>query len=129
MRRTVAIAQGTYYVATGVWPLLDLYSFELVSGPKTDDWLVKTVGVLITVVGFVLFSAGLKRQVSMPIVMLAVGSASVLAAIEFYYAMRGVIWPIYLLDGVAELVLIAWWMVAVLRDRGATTTRTATRHA
>ena len=34
-------AQGALYVVTGVWPLLHMASFEAVTGPKTDDWLVR----------------------------------------------------------------------------------------
>ncbi|MBV8580277.1 MAG: hypothetical protein JOZ86_06540, partial [Candidatus Eremiobacteraeota bacterium] len=37
---------AAYYLATGLWPLLDMRSFELVTGRKTDRWLVKMVGAL-----------------------------------------------------------------------------------
>src|SRR3712207_8811708 len=37
-------------------------SFQAVTGPKTDLWLVKTVGVLVIAIGSVLCSAGLRRQ-------------------------------------------------------------------
>ena len=47
----LALLQGIFYVATGVWPLIDIVSFQVVTGPKTDLWLVKTVGVLVTVIG------------------------------------------------------------------------------
>jgi hypothetical protein len=36
----VALVQGAFYVATGVWALVDLDSFMAVTGPKTDLWLV-----------------------------------------------------------------------------------------
>ena len=50
--------QGIYYVATGLWPILNMRSFEMVTGPKRDKWLVKTVGALITAIGStLLFSA------------------------------------------------------------------------
>src|SRR5438067_11801258 len=57
--RSVAIAQGAYFVATGIWPLLHMPSFEAVTGPKVDKWLVRTVGVLVSVVGGVLVAADL----------------------------------------------------------------------
>jgi hypothetical protein len=122
VKKLVAVVQGSYYVATGLWPLLDMASFEAVSGPKTDDWLVKTVGVLVTVIGSVLLYAGLKSQLGGPIRVLAIASAAGLAAIDFFYAMRGVIWPIYMLDGVGEVVLIALWLLAISRDRAPTPT-------
>jgi hypothetical protein len=43
--------QAAYYCLTGIWPLLHLASFEAVTGPKTDDWLVKMVGLLAAVIG------------------------------------------------------------------------------
>jgi hypothetical protein len=45
--RLVGITQGTYYAATGLWPILWMRSFEAVTGPKQDHWLVKTVGALV----------------------------------------------------------------------------------
>ena len=46
---TLAMIQGAYFLATGIWPLLHLASFMRVTGPKTDRWLVKTVGALVAV--------------------------------------------------------------------------------
>ena len=49
--RFVALAHACYYLITGVWPLLSIGTFEKVTGPKTDRWLVKTVGILVGVGG------------------------------------------------------------------------------
>ena len=117
MTRVVAAVQGVYYAATGIWPLMSIYSFETVSGPKTDDWLVRTVAVLVLVVGFVLLSAAIKHDLGTPVRILAIGSAGGLAFIDFYYAMRGVIWPVYMLDGIGEVALIVLWAIALTRDR------------
>lgn len=120
MKRLVAALQGAYYTATGVWPLLSLSSFEAVSGPKTDGWLVITVGVLVTVIGLGLLAAAWTRQTGAPVRVIAIGSAAGLAFVDFYFALRGVIWPIYMLDGLGELVLIALWTAAIVRERGHT---------
>jgi hypothetical protein len=112
-----ALLQGGYYLLTGAWPLVSLATFEAVTGPKTEDWLVHTVGVLVIVIGAVLLTAATQRGVHAPVVVLAVGSAAGLAAIEFFYVLRGVIWPIYMLDAVGELGLIALWGIAIFRDR------------
>lgn len=120
MTRAVAAVHGSYYVATGLWPLMSMYSFEFVSGPKTDDWLVRTVAVLVLVVGLVLLSAAIKRDLGAPVRMLAIGSAGGLAFIDFFYAMRGVIWPVYMLDGIGETALIVLWAIALMRDRRTT---------
>jgi hypothetical protein len=114
-RVRLALGQGTFYLMTGVWPLVSLPTFERVTGPKTDRWLVKTVGVLVTVIGAVLLVAGRRRQVSDEVVLLAVGSAAGLASIDTIYRLRGRIATVYLLDAIAELMLIAGWLRAVRR--------------
>jgi hypothetical protein len=117
MTRTVAMMQGVYYIVTGIWPLISMNTFEWVSGPKTDDWLVRTVGILVVVVGLVLVSAAIKRDLGAPARILGVGSAAGLAWIDFFYAMRGVIWPIYMLDGIGQVGLIVLWAIALMKDR------------
>ena len=52
-----ALAQGLYYAFTGVWPLISMSSFLAVTGPKTDLWLVNTVGILVLCSGLVIFLA------------------------------------------------------------------------
>jgi hypothetical protein len=108
----LAGAQGIYYAATGIWALVDITSFQLVTGPKTDLWLVKTVGVLVTVIGVVLLLAARSRRVTAEIVLLAVGSALGLAAIDLIYALGGTISRIYLLDAAAEVALALLWLAA-----------------
>ena len=105
----LALAQGAFYVATGVWPLVSVRTFEAVTGPKVDRWLVKTVGALVTVVGGVLVAAGSQRRVTPEIALLAAGSAAVLASIDAVYVAKGRISPVYLLDAAVELPLAAAW--------------------
>ena len=108
----LALIQGIFYVATGVWPLIDIVSFQVVTGPKTDLWLVKTVGVLVTVIGLVLLSAARSRRVTAEMVLLAVGSALGLAGIDLIYALSGRISAVYLADAVVEIGLAVLWAVA-----------------
>ena len=111
----LAVAQGAFYVATGVWPILHMRSFEAVTGEKTDDWLVKTVGALIAVAGVTMITAGLRRRVTPEIALLAAGSAAALATVDVVYTNKGVIRPVYLLDAVAEAGLIGGWVAAAAR--------------
>ncbi len=108
----VALAQAALYVGTGVWPLLSMRTFEKVTGPKTDRWLVKTVGVLVAVIGGVLAMVSRRRKMPAEILLLAVGSALGLTAIDCVYVAKKRISPVYLLDAVAEVVLAALWAVA-----------------
>ena len=116
--RYLSLAQGAYYVITGVWPLVSIGTFQKVTGPKTDLWLVKTVGVVVGVIGGVLAVAGLRRQTAPEIPLLAVGSAAGLAGIDIVYVAKKRISRIYLLDAAAELLLIAGWtFVSILGTR------------
>jgi hypothetical protein len=112
----LALMQGIYYGATGLWPIFHIQSFQLVTGPKTDLWLVKTVGVLVTVVGAVLLSASRRHRVTDEIILLAVGSALGLAAIDLIYALSGRISAIYLGDAAVEIGLVLLWVMARLRE-------------
>jgi hypothetical protein len=78
----LSLGQGIFYLATGVWPLLNMCTFERVTGPKTDRWLVKTAGVVITAIGGALMLAGARRRVSPEIELHAVTSAAGLTATD-----------------------------------------------
>lgn len=108
----VAMLQGVYYFLTGVWPLLSLRTFMWVTGPKRERWLVRTVGVLIAVIGGTIAMAGWRQAVSVEIGLLGVGCAAGLGAIDVIYPLRGTISKIYLADAAAEGVLIGLWIWA-----------------
>lgn len=103
--------QGLYYFISGVWPLLSITTFQIVTGPKVDIWLVKTVGSLLMVTGLVLVIVAIRRRVSLEIVVLAIGNAFALTVIELIYWSNGTISAIYLLDAVVEVLLIIGWLL------------------
>ena len=105
----LARLQAIFYIVTGVWPFLSIRSFEAITGPKVDRWLVKTVGALVTVIGAALALASRRKQVAPEIVVVAAGSAAALAAIDTVYVARRRISPVYLLDAVAEVALVTGW--------------------
>ena len=107
----LAFIQAAYFIATGVWPIVHIRSFMKVTGPKTDLWLVKTVGALVTVIGAVIALAAWRRRIDLEIVALTVLSAAALLAVDVIYVLRRVIDKIYLLDAVAEILLIAAWII------------------
>ena len=115
MAQLMLIVQGVYYIATGLWALVHMRSFEMVTGPKRDTWLVKTVGALVLVVGWILVLGGVRRRPAAETVLLATGSATALAAVETYYAARGRISPVYLADACGEVALVGTLLRAVAR--------------
>ena len=108
----LALTQGAYFLATGVWPLMHLPSFEAVTGRKTDKWLVRTVGILVAVVGGALVSAGARGRVTPEIAALAAGTAAGLGAIDTVYGGSGRISRIYLADAAVEGLLVLAWLAA-----------------
>ncbi|RPH38124.1 hypothetical protein EHM92_00860 [bacterium] len=113
--RITALGQGLYYVLTGLWPLVSMSTFLAVTGPKTDLWLVNTVGILVLVSGLVVFFAALRKAVTLEILLLAAGSALGLCAIDIIYVSIGRIDPIYLADATAEIVIVALYTASILR--------------
>ncbi len=113
----MSLLQGGFYVATGLWPIVHLRSFEAVTGPKLEGWLVKTVGALITVIGGTLLFAGRRRGVGPELRLLGAGSAAAFTAVDLVYTAKRRISPVYLLDAVAEAALIAGWGLAEARSR------------
>ena len=112
LSRVVGLGQALYYIATGVWSLVSIDTFQKVTGPKTDLWLVKTVGVLVIVIGGVVGIGSTRRSTGPEIPMLAVGSAAGLTAIDVVYVAKRRIAPIYLLDALGEIALIIGWAMA-----------------
>jgi energy-converting hydrogenase Eha subunit E len=103
----VLYVQGGYYLVTGLWPLVHLASFEAITGPKVDDWLVRMVGLLAAVIGATLVVAARHEARTSEIYVLAIGSALAFAAIDTWYALQGQIAPVYLADAVVELGVVA----------------------
>lgn len=117
--RAVALAwaQGIYFFLTGVWPVVSPGTFQWVTGPKYDVWLVKTVGLLIAVIAVTLLVGAKRRRISPELKLLAAGSAAALAAVDLVYALSDRIPDIYLADAVVEIALVALWGWVSLRER------------
>lgn len=107
------IVQGVYFFVTGVWPLLHIESFIWLSGPKYDIWLVKTVGILLALIGLHMFIAGYFRRINTENFLIAAGSAAALATVDIYYVAIGRIWEIYLLDAGIEIIFILLWLIII----------------
>ena len=107
-RSRILTFQAVYYILTGVWPLVHFASFELVTGPKTDDWLVRMVGLLVVLIGVTL-AVAVRRNAArtFEITVLAAGATLAFSFIDIWYASSGRISLIYLADAALELVLFA----------------------
>jgi hypothetical protein len=106
-RRAALQFQAAYYLLTGVWPLLSRRTFEAVTGPKTDWWLVQMVGLLAGVIGVTIAAGTRDERPAQTVRALAVLSALSFTGIDVVYSLRGRISKIYLADAAVELALIA----------------------
>ncbi len=113
----ILLIQGLYWLLTGLWGLIDIHSFMMVTGPKTDIWLVKTVSVLIIVISLSLLSGVKSKEQTKPVILLAISSCIGLAGIDLYYSLSNVISKVYLLDAVAEILFLIAWAVILIISR------------
>jgi hypothetical protein len=107
--RGLATAHGVFNVVGGLWPLLDLRSFERVLGPKTDRWLVQTVAGLMIGNGVTQLAAARTPSALPSARRVGLGTAATLAAIDLVHVPRGRIARTYLVDAAMEILwLLAW---------------------
>ena len=95
--------QGLYYLITGIWPIVHIDSFMMVTGEKIDIWLVKMVGLLAVAIAISLLFGQNKADK----IVLGVPAALAFIAIDVYYNMTGTISRIYLLDAVLQIVILS----------------------
>jgi hypothetical protein len=108
--KALLLVQGVYTLITAVWPLLHIESFMMVTGPKTDIWLVKTVAVVLIPIALLFL---LNRYINGPllhVLVVAISSSIGLASIDFYYTANDTISWIYAVDGIMQVVFIFCWI-------------------
>lgn len=84
--RTVRRAQGVYYVATGLWPVVAVRHYMAATGQESHPWAARILGGVVVVVGVALAAelvpASLAKRVSL-------ATAALLATGAAYFAIRG----------------------------------------
>jgi hypothetical protein len=112
--RGLLAGQAAYYLATGVWPIAHMRSFEALTGPKASPWLVKSFGALTGAAGAALAAAAAtEEELRAPTATLGVGCAAVLAGSDLRYALSGRIRRTYLIDAAAQAGILAGWARAL----------------
>ena len=115
--RKLLWVQGTYMVLTALWGLLDIHSFMVVTGPKTDVWLVKTVSVLILCLSILFFSNLAVHSHPLPVVLTGMSASAGLAFIDFYYTLNETIRWVYAVDGGVEAGFFCLWAYLYFRKQ------------
>lgn len=114
LRRTATL-QAAYFLVTGLWPIVSRPTFEAVTGPKTDYWLVRTVGALASVIGTTLGVASYRNRVSSELAVLGIGSALAFGVVDVFYTTTGRISRVYLVDAAVECLIAGGWASALQR--------------
>jgi|RhiMetdeSRZDD1v2_1073273.scaffolds.fasta_scaffold1275505_2 hypothetical protein len=122
-------AQGVANLVGGLWPLVHLRSFEMVFGPKTDRWLVKTVAGLLIVNGVTQLTTSSTAIGVGQARRLGLGTAAVLAAIDLVYVPARRISKMYLVDAVIEVGWIMAWCQVDMPTQGIGTGNQALRQS
>jgi cytochrome b subunit of formate dehydrogenase len=110
LSRVMPWVQGLYYIVFGLWAQLSIFTFMQFTGPKTDIWLVKVVGLLLIVSGSVLIMSAFRRRTPLEVAALGAGNALVLAGADLVYVLTRAISPIYLVDAAIEAVFLLGWI-------------------
>jgi len=105
--RIILFVQAVYYLITGLWPIVSLRSFEAVTGPKTDDWLVQMVGLLAAAIGTTLLFGSWRGSRYRETLALAILGAISFTAIDVIFAVNGTIGRICLADAVVQVIVIS----------------------
>lgn len=121
--KALALTQAAYYAGSGLWPIVDIETFESVTGPKLERWLVKTVGAVVTAVGASLAVAACTDPGRPETVVLGAGSAAALGGVDVVYVAKRQISPVYLVDAVVQALFVAGW----IRSRRTASTRSPMR--
>jgi len=106
--------QGIYTFVTACWALVDIQSFMVVTGPKTDIWLVKTVALLLLALSLGYLAAWYRKSISLPLVIINLSSAAGLVFIDFYYPFNDIISSVYMLDGVVQVIFLSIWLYLIV---------------
>jgi hypothetical protein len=109
--KRVAIAQGVYYIAAAIWPVVSMSSFWRVFGPEYSWWLVLTMSFLIFCIGCSVLVCLMIKNGLREVGLLGLSVAIMLIAADMWFVATGAISPLYLLDVVVQGLIIFGWMI------------------
>lgn len=99
--------QSLYYIASGALALVAMPLFLAITGPKTDLWLVRMVGLLAVTIGVSLGAAARQKRISADSIVLAIGAAASFTGIDVTYVVLHRISSVYLADAAVEIMLVS----------------------
>jgi hypothetical protein len=110
------LAQGLYYLFTGLWPLLSVTTYQAATGHVGDPWHVEMIGVLLLAVGGTLCVAAYRRLGTPEVLFLAFGSAFGLTLVDVHLIYQRVS-LVCMIDAIVEISLVVFWVQGWRRAR------------
>ncbi|HEX3006523.1 MAG TPA: hypothetical protein VHO90_02795 [Bacteroidales bacterium] len=89
----------------------------LITGPKTDIWLVKMVGALTIVVSLLLLLTAKKKRVTIESLVIIFGSSIAYFIIDVVYFLERKISYVYLGDAGLQVIFIILWIQWLIKIR------------
>lgn len=114
-RFTLAVverAHVAYWLFGALWPLISMRSFERVTGNKRDEWLVRSVALLMLSVVATLETQRRSRRDETAMRVLGATSAGALGSVALIGPLVGRISPVYLMDAAVDTTLMLLWAFA-----------------
>ncbi len=91
-------------------------SFEAVTGPKVDEFLVRSIALILLLTSAVLFSQLRRKELEHSGVIMALGISLILGSVAIISAALGYIRAVYFLDGSMHVLFAIGWLSLLLRD-------------
>ena len=105
-------AHVAYWLFGALWPLISMRSFERVTGNKRDEWLVRSVALLMLSVVATLETQRRSRRDETAMRVLGATSAGALGSVALIGPLVGRISPVYLMDAAVDTTLMLLWAFA-----------------
>lgn len=106
----LCLAQGTYLLTVGVWPLFSLDTFQQLTGPVAEPRLVRQTGLLSAVVGIAILVSGSQWAPWPANFILGGGTALVLSGVDVVFLIAKVLRPAYWADLAIHLGCFGAWV-------------------
>ncbi len=116
LSRYLILAHGGYLCIGGLWPLIHMDSFEAVTGPKVDEFLVRSIALILLLTAAVLFSQLHGKELELSAVIMGMGISLILGSIAIISAALGYIRAVYFLDGALHVLFGIGWLSFLIRN-------------
>jgi hypothetical protein len=90
-------------------------SFMVVTGPKTDLWLVKLIGGLTVSISVVIFITGIRNRIHWESLLVILISSLSYLLTDIINASYGIISKIYLCDALLQVIFIVTWIMLAIK--------------